>query len=180
MAATLAQSKRPTKVQRAKMNLFLQSYVLCGSISDATQAVVVRGVPMERSTPARWAREFPEFADKMAVAREEVNDQIEKEIYRRAVDGWDEPVYQGGAQVGTIHKYDSTLLIFMAKANMPEKYRDKYEGANIGPTFNFAGNDVVRAIAALQPDELERLAARGKPLEGEVQLLEGPDDIEKG
>ena len=175
MAAPLAKLKRPTKVQRARMNSFLQAYVVCGSISDATKAVVVRGQPLGRNAPAVWIRQFPEFADKMAVAREEVNDQIEKEIYRRAVEGWDEPVYQGGAQVGTIHKYDSTLLIFMAKANMPEKYRDKYEGANIGPTFNFAGNDVVRAIAALQPDELERLAERGKPIEGEVKLLEKPD-----
>jgi len=158
------------------MNLFLKAYLVCGIISDACKAVVVNGQALDRNLPNTWAKEHPEFEERYAAAREEVNDQIEKEIYRRAVLGWDEPVFQGGKKVGIIHKYDSTLLIFLAKANMPNKYRDKFEGANLGfgPNFNFAGNDVVRAIAGLSEEELERLADRGKPIEGEVVAIGEP------
>src|SRR5205807_601275 len=52
------------------------------------------------------------------------NAHIEAEIRRRAMEGWDEPVYQQGARVGTVRKYSDTLLIFYAKRRMPE-YREK-------------------------------------------------------
>jgi len=164
--------------QAKRMDLFLEAYLECGIISDACKAVVVGGQVLERGRPSQWARDHPEFRERYIAAREEVNDKIEKEVYRRAIVGWEEPVYQGGKKVGTIHKYDSTLLIFLAKANMPEKYRDKFEGANIGlgPTLNlnFAGDGVIRAIASLEPEELERLAARGRPLEGEFKEIKEP------
>ncbi|KKL13566.1 hypothetical protein LCGC14_2524500 [marine sediment metagenome] len=163
--------KEPTRLQWARMNVFLAEYRERGIIVDACKAVSDGGRTLERRTPGFWAREYPAFADLMAEAREEVNDKIEREIYRRGVEGWEEPVYQGGQQVGTIRKYDSTMLIFLAKANMPGKYRDKFEGANLNfqPNFNFAGDGVIRAIAGLSPEELERLASRGKPIEGEFK-----------
>ncbi len=66
-------------------------------------------------------------------AREEAADHLEDEARRRAVDGWDEPVYGSGGtgvgtvEVGTIRKYDSTLLIFLLKGARPEKYRERFD-----------------------------------------------------
>lgn len=35
---------------------------------------------------------------------------IESEVRRRAVEGWDEPIFQGGKQVGVRRRYSDTLL----------------------------------------------------------------------
>ena len=43
-----------------------------------------------------------------------------EEARRRGVDGWEEPVFQGGKQVGTVRKYDSNLLMFSIKGRRPE------------------------------------------------------------
>jgi hypothetical protein len=51
---------------------------------------------------------------------------LEDEALRRAVEGVEEPVYQGGKQVGVIRKYSDALLMFLLKAARPEKYRENY------------------------------------------------------
>ncbi len=173
---TMAETPATITERAKKQDLFIEAYLECGIIRDACLAVTVGGKALSRNRPGEWARDNPEFRERYIAAREEVNDKIEKEIYRRAVLGWDEPVYQGGKQVGAIHKYDSTLLIFLAKANMPDKYRDKFEGVNLGGVLNLAiaGDGVIRAIAGLSEEELERLAERGKPIEGEFTAIEAP------
>ncbi len=66
-------------------------------------------------------------------AREEAADHLEDEARRRAVDGWEEPVFgsggpgRGSEQVGTVRKFDSTLLIFLLKGARPEKYRERFD-----------------------------------------------------
>lgn len=47
------------------------------------------------------------------------NDAIEAEVFRRAVTGWQEPVYQKGEQVGTITKYSDRMLELLAKKRIP-------------------------------------------------------------
>jgi len=49
----------------------------------------------------------------------------ESEAHERAVEGWDEPVYQRGAQVGSIRRFDNRLLEFLLKADNPGKYREQ-------------------------------------------------------
>lgn len=51
--------------------------------------------------------------------------ELEAEAYRRAVTGTDEPVIQRGQEVGKIRRYSDSLLIFLMKGMMPDKYRDK-------------------------------------------------------
>jgi hypothetical protein len=52
---------------------------------------------------------------------------VEDAAVSRAVDGWEEAVYQGGRQVGTVRKFDSALLMFMLRARRPETYRERTE-----------------------------------------------------
>ena len=58
-------------------------------------------------------------------------DGLEGEARRRAVEGWDEPVFgklgpgQGTGQVGTVRKFSDTLLIFLLKGGRPEKYGER-------------------------------------------------------
>lgn len=79
-------------------------------------------------------------------AREEAVDNLAAEIWRRAVQGVEVPVFyqrqmcyqkEFDPQTGqmrttrkplTIRRYSDTLLMFLANAEMPEKYRDNWTG----------------------------------------------------
>lgn len=47
-------------------------------------------------------------------------DRVRSELLRRGVDGWDEPVYQGGKKVGTVRKHSDACLIKLAEWTLPE------------------------------------------------------------
>ena len=49
---------------------------------------------------------------------------LEPEAIRRAVEGVEKPVYQGGELVGYVREYSDTLLIFLLKGGKPHKYRE--------------------------------------------------------
>ena len=53
---------------------------------------------------------------------------LEAEAIERATVGTPEPVYYRGRVVGYITRKSDTLLIFLLKGLMPEKYRDRWEG----------------------------------------------------
>jgi hypothetical protein len=53
-------------------------------------------------------------------------DKLEQEIYRRAVDGVDEPVFQKGQLVGKKRVYSDGLMQMLVKRFIPE-YRDKQQ-----------------------------------------------------
>lgn len=54
-------------------------------------------------------------------------DRLEEEMWRRAVEGTDKPVFYEGKSVATLKEYSDTLAIFLAKAHRPEKFRDRYD-----------------------------------------------------
>ena len=60
-------------------------------------------------------------------------DMLEDEAVRRAKDGVERPVYQGGKLVGHVQEYSDTLLIFLLKGARPEKYRDRVQRELSGP-----------------------------------------------
>lgn len=80
----------------------------------------------------RWLEHDDEFSAEFRQAEIEATETMEAEAHRRGVLGYDKPVYQGGAQVGTIREYSDTLLIFMLKARNPDKYRDNVKVSHAG------------------------------------------------
>ena len=86
-----------------------------------------RAARVGRSTAYRHRETDPDFAERWDDAIEDAVDGMESEARRRAVDGTDRPVFHAGKQIGTIREYSDTLLIFLLKANRPEKYRDNYD-----------------------------------------------------
>jgi hypothetical protein len=56
-------------------------------------------------------------------------DDVVGELHRRAVAGWDEPVFSQklGTQIGVIRKYDGKLLELLVKRHDPA-FREKFEG----------------------------------------------------
>ncbi len=81
---------------------FLETFAECGIVTAAAKVVGIR-----RDTVYSWRKDDPSFADAMDAAGDEATEALEGEARRRAMESSD------------------TLLIFMLKANRPEKYRDK-------------------------------------------------------
>ena len=79
---------------------------------------------------------------RVAEAREEACDALEAEARRRAVEGVRKPVYYRGEIVGTVKEYSDTLLIFLMKGAMPEKYRENVKIEHTG------GAELLEKLAA--------------------------------
>lgn len=56
-----------------------------------------------------------------------VADRLEAAIERRAIEGWDDPVFQGGKLVGHKRKYSDLLAMFRMKSLAPDRYRDNID-----------------------------------------------------
>lgn len=70
----------------------------------------------------------PEFAAQWQEAIEAAEASIEAEIYRRAQEGWEEPIFGGRHReqiVGTVRKYSDRLLELRARAMLPA-YRETH------------------------------------------------------
>lgn len=78
-----------------------------------------------------------DFALAWSQALEQGTQRLEDEALRRAVDGVEKPVYQGGEFVGTITEYSDRLLEFLLRGRRPAVYRDglnlEVTGPNGGP-----------------------------------------------
>lgn len=99
---------------------FLAAY---GELGNIKQAAARAGI--SRDTHYAWLADEA-YAKAFESAREEAVESLEAEARRRAVEGCERPVYQGGEQVGTVREYSDTLLIFLLKGAAPGKYRENH------------------------------------------------------
>ena len=68
------------------------------------------------------AEKDPEFAQAWEDIDSRAVDAADEELYRRAVQGVDKPVFQGKELVGHIREFSDTLLIFFLKGRKPNVY----------------------------------------------------------
>lgn len=125
-----------------------------GNVTDACR---VAGFE-RRSTAYEWRNADPEFAAQWEEALDEASDLLEKEAWRRAVDGVQEPVIgrvgkdEDGILTGPdgkplyIRKYSDTLMALLLKAHKPEKYRERQD-----ITANVNAN--VKGYVGISPDD---------------------------
>ena len=107
-----------------KKEAFLAAYAVTCSISGAAKAARIN-----RGTHYDWLQADPEYKAKFERAQEVAIQALEDEAVRRAYEGVERPVYQGGEKVGVIREYSDTLLIFLLKGLRPAKYRERYDVA---------------------------------------------------
>lgn len=107
----------------------------------------------ERERDSEFARQWDE-------AMQAAEASIEAEIYRRAQEGWDEPIFGGRHReqiVGTVRKYSDPLLMFRARALLPA-YRETHSiGVDKRVTHSLdAGvlGDAVARVAQQMADNL--------------------------
>jgi len=61
-----------------------------------------------------------------ADAEQAAADTLEREAWRRATEGTDEPVFYKDAQCGAIKRYSDNLLMFLLCGMRPEKFRERF------------------------------------------------------
>lgn len=89
---------------------------------------VAEEVKISYVTMYRWRKVDEQFGADWNVAVQMGVDRLEDEAHRRAVEGCDRPVYQGGVLVGNITEYDTTLLILLLRARGADRgYREQLE-----------------------------------------------------
>lgn len=98
---------------------FLAAFRETGLVKDACE---VAGVG--RRTVYDHRQRDEDFALAWAEVEQETTEQMEREAYRRGVEGVVEPIVSAGKHVTDVRRYSDTLLIFMLKARKPETYRD--------------------------------------------------------
>jgi hypothetical protein len=126
-------------------------------------------------------RTDPEFVEADAVARAEFSESLEEEARRRAVEGYDDPVYQQGRLVGHKRKHSDLLLITLLNGNMPEKYqrqssRLEITGPDGGPiqvrhglaVASLSDAELAVIVQAALASQAARLPAPGPEVEGEL------------
>lgn len=85
-----------------------------------------------RQTHYDWMNNDPDYPERFKEAKERFRSQVFEAVRSRAIDGWEEPVYYEGLQVGTKRKYSDTLLKDLAQAVMPQVFSDKKEVRHTG------------------------------------------------
>lgn len=109
----------PEAVSELKSTLLI-AYIRTGSLTRACQACSI-----SQQAHRRWLRQDPLYAEAWADAQAALADSLEEEAIRRARDGIERPVFQGGLQVGMTTEYSDQLLMFLLKGMRPEKYRER-------------------------------------------------------
>ncbi len=137
-----AASKAEADAKRAKFVEIMRSG---RSIRAACDAVGVA-----RQTFHSWKDRHPEFDEAVRQAFEDGTDRLEDEAFRRAHDGNERPVYQGGELVGTVTDYSDTLMTFMLRGRRPERYRENNNtNVNIVNMPEPSDRDLAKAMALL-------------------------------
>lgn len=126
--------QRPSAAERAAaQETFLASFAKLANVTAACKAAGI-----SRETFYAWRQEDKDFGAQFTDADAAANDVIRGEILRRAVMGVDKPLHFQGRLVTdqygrpvTVKEYSDTLLIFLAKARMPNEFRDKVNGIGV-------------------------------------------------
>ena len=136
---------RNTLVQsvRAKQ-AFLECYAQWANISHACK---LSGVA--RQNIYEWQEHDPEFAAQFHRAEAAATERLEREAWRRAVEGspYERTSYWHGEPVGTDHKieYSDQLMMLLLRARKPETYREKVD---------VSVSQVVKTIAGVDPSSV--------------------------
>lgn len=112
---------------------FLAALAETGILSRASEIVGV-----DRILVWRRRQSDPEFAKAVDEALEMAADKLEAEARRRAIEGVEEPVYQGGQLVGTRIVYSDSLLALLLKGRRKKVFAERVEttGADGGPVHS--------------------------------------------
>ena len=142
----------PTKLTERRKKAFLLELSRHGILVRAARAASPRasGRYGAKQTFLDERDRDPEFAAQWQEAVEAAEASIEHEIYRRAMEGWEEPIFGGRHReqiVGTVRKYSDRLLELRAKALLPAYRETSAVSVNGRVTHNLDAGVLGDAVA---------------------------------
>jgi len=146
------QARQPLSRPRVWEAAFLGTLSKRANVTEACRAAGI-----QRATAYKRRAENESFAARWDQAISEASDALMEEAWRRAVDGVDRPVYQGGTQVGSVREYSDRLMEKLLEAHHPafrRLQRVELTGANGGPVQH-------QTVQDLSDAELMAIAAAG-------------------
>lgn len=119
-------TKRTDRVKEKFLTVLRQT---C-NVSEAA-----RSAGIGRRTAYEWRDSDEAFAADWEDAEQEAADNLEREAWRRGVEGVDKPVTYQGEITATFKEYSDRMLELLLKGHRPEKYKDRREitGKDGGP-----------------------------------------------
>ena len=90
--------------------------------NGGNQAAAAAACGVSPQTISYHKKHDPVFAEKVAEAINLAKHEVDTEIRRRGIDGYEKPIYFQGQLVGYETVYSDTLLMERARALMPERY----------------------------------------------------------
>lgn len=108
-------------MSREELEKFLEEYSRTGLLHASAYSAGI--------TPNILAvkrRQSKEFDDEVRHALERFHETLEGEARRRAVEGFDEPVFHKGMECGAVKRFSDRLLEILLKRHIPE-FRDKFQ-----------------------------------------------------
>lgn len=170
--STKSAPKKGERTRPAWIKTFLAALAIAANISEACDAAGI-----DRATFYKRRNSDPVF---LAAARQAIGkarDSLEREVWRRAAEGVNEPVIHQGEMSGiwvddqgnivtkdttgarliplTVKKYSDTLAIFLLKAHKPKKFRERQEVEHKGKVKH------AHTVEHLTDEELEAIARGG-------------------
>jgi len=106
-----------------------------------TLAQVRTALGINRVTVYRWRQYDQAFATAYSDAMEAGTDLIEQEARRRAVEGYDRPVFQGGGLAGLERVYSDMLLALLLRGRRPEVFRETTSRTAMTTSISIRGGD---------------------------------------
>lgn len=132
---------------------FIEAFREHKLITPACEAVGVG-----RTTVYDARRNDEEFAAKWAEVETEMVEAMEREAYRRAVEGVRKPLVSAGKHVTDVVEYSDGLLQFLLKARRPEQYRERHDINHSGRVDGTTKVEVVAVSVDRGKDVAELLA----------------------
>jgi hypothetical protein len=121
-------------ILHSQKRALLLAYVECGRLRAACRAAQVSS-----QLHYYWKRTDSDYAAAFEAAQQMAGDLLEEEAIRRAL-GWQERHYTAQGTPYELTKQSDTLLIFLLKGALPQKYGDKV--AHTGA----AGKEIVMRV----------------------------------
>lgn len=125
-------------------DLYAQFFIQLAKTCNVTGSAAAIGVSRQHVHHLRRTR--PEFAKHWDDAIQQATDSLEAAARKRAMDGYQRPVYQRGELVGYEPCYSDALMITLLKAHRPEKFRDK--GLELPP-----GSEIIISMKSGKDDD---------------------------
>lgn len=151
---------RTLRADRAR-ETFLEVLAETCNVSEAA-----RGAGIGRRTAYEWRETEPEFAAAWKDAEEAAADKLEREAWRRAVEGTDKPVTFQGVITATYKEYSDRMLEILLKAHRPEKYVERIRAEHTGKDGGPIQHEQVTADAASFRSRLLSGTASGSTASG--------------